>query len=139
VEERDIEDLYEMLREFISIPNACIHARPLPPFEESKKYVMKYLNDNENHEYDKWYIVADEDNTTFGSVYITKKNYINYQILKPYQGKGIGILAVKLLMESNPRKRYFAVIHQKNEKSLNLIKNLGFSPKAIVFEKIIEE
>jgi len=139
VEESDIKLLYEMLREFMSISNTSINNRPFPSYEESKKFVLKYLYDNENHEYDKWYIVIDECGTAVGNVYITDKNYVSYHILKLYCGKGIGIHAVRLLMKSNPRNRYFAVIHEKNEKSLNLIKKLGFHPKAIVFEKIIEE
>jgi len=134
----DIPILYEMLREFREIPNACIHQRPLPSFEESKKYVTKYLYQNEDHELDRWYIVTDSRGTTLGSVNITKKNYINYQILIPFQEKGLGTRAVELLIKENPRERYFASIHQKNEKSQNLSKRLGFKPKALIFEKVMD-
>ena len=66
------------------------------------------------------------------------ENYINYQILLAYQGKSIGTRAVNLLIKENPRERYFATIHQKNEKSQNLSKKLGFKPKGIIFEKIMD-
>lgn len=138
VNEDDIQDLYEMLKEFREIPNACIHERPLPPYENSKKYVMKYLNDNENHELDKWYIVTNIEGTTLGTVNITNKNYINYQILLPYQGKSIGTRSVELLIKENPRERYFTSIHQKNIQSQNLSKKLGFKLKGIIFEKIMD-
>ena len=138
VNEDDILALYEMLREFREIPNACIHERPLPLYEDSKEYVMKYLYDNENHELYKWYIVTNTEGTTLGAVNITNKNYINYQILLAYQGKSIGTRAVNLLIKENPRERYFASIHQKNEKSQNLSKKLGFKPKGIIFEKIMD-
>jgi len=138
VTESDIPILYEMLKEFREIPNACIHERPLPPFEDSKKYVMKYLYDNENHELDKWYVVIDAQGKTVGAVNITNKNYVNYQILLPFQGMGIGTRAVELLMQENPRNRYFIAVHQKNEKSQNLSKKLGFKPKGLIFEKIMD-
>jgi len=138
VNENDIPALYEMLKEFREIPNACIHERPLPPYEDSKKYVMKYIHDNENHELDKWYIVTDAEDKTLGSVNINNKNYINYQILLPFQGKGIGTRSVDLLIQENPRSRYFTSIHQKNEKSQNLSKKLGFKPKALIFEKVMD-
>ena len=138
VNEADILALYEMLKEFREIPYACIHKRPLPPYEDSKKYVMKYLYDNENHELDKWYIVTNTEETTLGTVNITNKNYINYQILLSYQGNGIATKAVDLLIKENPREIYFTSVHQKNKRSQNLNKKFGFKPKAIIFEKIMD-
>lgn len=127
-----------MLKEFREIPNACIHERPLPPFKDSKKYVMKYLNDNENHELDKWYIVTNNEEEILGSVNITNKNYVNYQIFIQYLEKGIGTKAVDLLIQENPRSRYFTIIHQKNKRSQNVSKKLGFKQKGILFEKIMD-
>ncbi len=138
VNENDISALYDMLKEFRKIPNACIHERPLPSYEDSKKYVMKYLDDNQNHELDKWYIVTNSEEKILGSVNITNKNYINYQILIPFFGQGIGTRSVDLLMQENPRPRYFTIIHQKNEKSQSLSKKLGFTPKGVLFEKIMD-
>ena len=139
VDEKDIPILYEMLKEFYLIPNARIHATPLPPFEHSRKYVMKYLDDNENHEYYKWYLVIDEKENVLGSVYITKKDYLNYQIFNQYQNRGVGQTTVKLLMKENPRDRYFVIVNQKNERSLKLVKKFGFIPKGTIFEKIIKD
>ena len=138
VEERDIPLLYDILKEFLMIPNADVNERPLPPFEESKNFVMKYLFDNENHEYHKWYIVINENDEPMGSVWISKKNYIAYHILPQFRHKGMGQKAIKLLMEANPRKRYFAAVNQKNEASINFIKKFGFQPKGIIFEKITD-
>jgi len=66
VEENDIPILYDMLKEFREIPYACIHERPLPPYDDSKKYVSKFLYDNDNHELDKWYVVIDSENKVLG-------------------------------------------------------------------------
>jgi len=73
VEENDIAVLYEMLKEMLTALNASVNERPLPSYEDSKKYVMKYLQDNENHEIDNWYIIIDENNTVLGSTKISNK------------------------------------------------------------------
>ena len=73
VNERDIPILYEHLREFVETPNASTSGNPLPPYDESKKFIMKYLIDNKNHEYDKWYIVLDENENIVGNVFLNKK------------------------------------------------------------------
>jgi len=138
VGENDIEVLYEMLKEMLTTLNASVNERPLPPYEDSKKYVMKYLHDNENHEIDNWYIIIDENNTVLGSTKISNKNYVSYQVLKKFQNKGLGTSAVKLLMEKHSRDRYFATINRDNDPSMKLIEKLGFKPKATVFEKIVE-
>ena len=79
VEEKDIPILYEQLKEFLETPNASTTGNPLPPFENSKKFVMKYLYENENHEYDQWYMVINNEDKIVGNVYINKKNTIAYQ------------------------------------------------------------
>jgi len=135
VEENDIPILYDMLKEFREIPYACIHERPLPPYDDSKKYVSKFLYDNDNHELDKWYVVIDSENKVLGSVNLSKKNYISYQILIPFQGNGFGKKSVELLIEQNPRDRYFIAVHNNNEISQNLSKTLGFTLKALILEK----
>ena len=81
----------------------------------------------------------DDDKKILGSVKISKKNYISYQILRQFQNMGLGSKAVKMLMELHPRERYFATINQNNESSLKLVKKFGFKPKATVFEKIGEK
>ena len=135
VEEEDIPILYEHLKEFLDTPNASITGNPLPPFEDSKKFVMRYLYENENHEYDKWYMVINDEDEIFGNVYINKKNIIAYQITKKYQKHGFGETSVKLMMKKNPRKVYFAVVNINNEPSIEFIKKLEFKEKAFIFEK----
>ena len=136
--EKDIPILYEMLKEMLSIQYSSVNEKPLPSFEDSKKFVMKYLQDNENHDIDNWYMLEDENGTILGSTKISKSNYISYQILEKFQNKGLGTKAVQLLMEKHPKKRYFATINKENDPSIKLISKLGFHPKATVYEKIIE-
>ena len=133
--EEDVEILFEHLKEFLETPDASTTGNPLPSFENSKQFVMKYLTKNEDHEYDKWYMVINEKEEILGNVYIKKDNTIAYHIIKKYQKQGFGETSVKLLMKENPRKTYFAVVNMKNEPSIQFIKKLKFKEKAFIFEK----
>ena len=83
----------------------------------------------------KRYMITDGDNT-LGFVQILKNNEIGYFLDPKYGGKGIATKAVELLMEKHPADKYFATIHDKNIPSINLVKRLGFNPKATIYEKI---
>ena len=135
VEERDMPILFEHLKEFLETPNASTTGNPLPLFEDSKKFVLKYLYENENHEYDKWYMVINDEDEILGNVYIKKKNIISYHILEKYQKQGFGETSVKLMMKKNPRKTYFAVVNMNNRPSIEFIKKFKFKEKAFIFEK----
>ncbi len=80
VEERDIPILYQHLKEFLLESNSNVSGRPLPKFEDSEKFVLKYLHDNKNHEYDKWYVVLDDNQNIIGNVDIEKKklDFLSY-------------------------------------------------------------
>lgn len=79
-----------------------------------------------------------DDSILYGFVQILENNEIGYFLDDAYRGKGLGTEAVQLLMKLNPRERYFATINDKNEASKKLITNLGFKPKATIYEKIID-
>ena len=136
INENEIVILYEHLKEFLDTLNASTSGNPLPSFEDSEKFVRKYFFDNEHHEYDKWYMVLNEENVIIGNVYITKKNMIAYHILEEYQRQGYGEESIKLLMEYNPREKYFATVNVSTDASIKFIKKLGFFEKGYIFEKI---
>ena len=137
IEESEIELLFEHLKEFLNTHNASTTGNPLPSFEDSEKFVKKYFFDNEHHEYDKWYMVLNEENTIIGNVCITKKNMIGYHILEEYQRQGYGEESIKLLMEHNPREKYIATVNVSNDASIKFIKKFGFVEKGYIFEKVI--
>ena len=139
IKKNEISILYDHLKEFLDTPNASTTGSHLPKFENSERFVKKYFFENENHEYDKWYMVLNEEDVIIGNVYITKKNMIAYHILKQYQQKGYGEKSIMLLMKENPRDKYFATINIKNEPSIKFIKKLGFFEKGYIFEKIIQD
>ncbi len=135
VREDEISILYEHLKEFLETENASTTGNPLPKFEDSEKFVKGYIFDNRNHEYEKWYMVLDSQEDIIGNVYITKKNMIAYHILRKYQRKGYGEKAISLLMQENPREKYFATVNINNTPSINFIKKFGFVEKGYIFEK----
>jgi len=135
VREEEISILYEHLKEFLKTENASTTGNPLPKFEDSERFVKKYLFNNENHEYDNWYIVLNSQNEIVGNVCISKKDMVSYHILKKYQGLGFGEKAVSLLIKENPREKYFATVNINNTPSINFIKKFGFVKKGYIFEK----
>ena len=139
VEEKDIPILYEHLKEFLETPNASTTGNPLPAFADSENFVKKYLFENKHHEYDKWYMVLNDNDEIIGNVFIDKKNTIAYHILENFQKNGYGEKAVELLMEKNPRKVYFAVVNVNNGPSIEFIKKLNFKEKGFIFEKVVND
>lgn len=137
IQEDEIGILFEHLKEFLNTPNASTSGNPLPQFEDSEKFVKEYFYDNKHHEYDKWYMVLNEDDKIIGNVYITKKNMIAYHILKDFQRQGYGKESIKLLMKQNPRKKYFVTVNVNNDASIGFIKKFGFVEKGYIFEKVI--
>lgn len=135
VRKADIPILYEMLKLNVKTPNASVSGNSLPPFKKSEKFVTKYLEDNENHEYYKWYVIL-FGKEIVGNIFISKNNQIGYLVLKEFQGRGFAQKALRLVMEKNPRKRYFLTINMKNQASLKIAEKFHFKEKAIIFEKL---
>lgn len=126
----DYHFVYELVDRFLKTGLSVTFLK-LPDYEEFVK--TYFVNDY------KRYIITSENNDKLGFVVITKSDEIGYFLSPEYEGKGIALDAVKQLMELNPRKRYFATIHNKNKRSINLIKKLGFYPKGTIYEGIINK
>ena len=117
VNDNDIEFLYEMLKERESYQN--ISHQKMPTFKKHTSFVK-------SKPYSKWYIVYLEKNK-IGSIYLSKNNEIGIFLKKAYNKKGFGSLALKLLFNKNPRKKYYANINPKNSKSIKFFKENGFN------------
>ena len=130
IKEIDYPFVYEIIKNFIKT-NLSVTFLELPDYEEFKK--TYFLNDF------KRYIITNENAEDLGFVVITKGDEIGYFLKTECQNRGIAVEAVRMTMELNPRKRYFATIHNENKRSINLAAKLGFKPKGTIYEKIIEE
>ena len=122
--EEDKKFIYNLIEQFLKT-NLSITFLTMPSFDDFFKIKIKRR------------MVTYEEKTV-GFVQMLENGEVGYFIDPSYQGKGIATKAVELLMDENPRERYFASINNDNIASIDLVKRLGFHPKATVFEKIIE-
>jgi RimJ/RimL family protein N-acetyltransferase len=127
----DAKFLFDLLKERDSRAN--ISHKKMPTFTSHVKFI-------ESKPYKKWYIIyikenIDENKKKIGSIYLSKNNEIGIFILKKYQRKNVGNLALSELMKCNKQKRYLANVSPKNKKSLQFFKNNGFKLIQYTFEK----
>ena len=116
VNKADLKFLFEMLDE--REKNVNISHRAMPTFEQHKKFVL-------SKPYSKWYIIVQNKNK-IGSIYLSKQDEIGIFLKKKLYNEGIGTIALKLIREKNPRKRYLANINPKNKKSIQFFKKNNF-------------
>jgi RimJ/RimL family protein N-acetyltransferase len=106
--------LYDLLKERNS--NVNISHKKMPSYSQHVKFVM-------SKPYSKWYIIQQNDQS-IGSIYLSKQNEIGIFLIKTMHRKKIGQIALKMMMEKHPRKRFLANINPKNKKSIKFfIKN----------------
>lgn len=123
----DYQFIYKLVSEFLKTDLSVTFLK-MPSYEEFEK--TYFLNDY------KRYLITNVNGDKMGFVVITKDDEVGFFLSPKYQRKGIAVEAVRMLMELNPRERYFATIHNENQNSINLITKLGFKPKGIIFEWI---
>jgi len=123
----DYQFVYKLVSDFLKTDLSVTFLK-MPSYEEFEK--TYFLNDY------KRYLITNVNGDKMGFVVITKDDEFGYFLSPKYQRKGIAVEAVRMLMELNPRERYFATIHNKNQSSINLITKLGFKPKGMIFEWI---
>jgi len=127
ITENDYRFVYDLIDRFLKTDLSVIFLK-LPDYE---KFVKTFFENDYNR-----YVITNKNNEKLGFVVIRKNDEIGYFLSPEYEGKGIALQAVKLLLELNPRERYFATIHNKNRRSINLITKLGFYPKGTIYESV---
>ena len=83
--------------------------------------------------YSKWYVILYGTNKA-GSIYLTSQNEIGIFIKKSFQNKQIANIALRNLIQKNPKKRYLANVNPKNKKSISFFKKNGFKLIQYTFE-----
>jgi len=74
-----------------------------------------------------------------GSVYLSKQNEIGIFLKKGLQGKGIGSIAMMLIIVKNPRDRFLANISPKNRESIKFFKKNGFTLIQHTYELMMKQ
>lgn len=121
---KDHKFIYNLITEFLKMDLSVTFLK-MPSFEEFFKNKIDRF-------------VITDGTQLYGFVQILDNNEIGYFLDEKFRSRGLGSEAVELLMKLMPRKRYFATINNKNEPSKKLVTKLGFKPKAIIYEKIID-
>ena len=101
----DYRFLYNLLKE--RDPLANISHKKMPSYHEHVLFVS-------SKPYSKWYVILYGANKV-GSIYITTQNEIGIFIKKSFQDKQIGDIALRKLIQKNPKKRYLANVNPKNK------------------------
>lgn len=119
--------LYDLLKD--RDPAANISHRELPPF-------FKHLEFINSRPYTVWNIIErielDPTGTggcttaPIGSAYLTDRDEVGLFLSGGLQGLGYGRKALKMFMEQNPRKAYYANISPRNDLSRSFFSALGF-------------
>ncbi len=129
VNSSDLEFLYDLLKE--RLPKTFISHKKMPTYEEHVSFVK-------SRPYSKWYVIKIGARKA-GSIYLTKQNEVGIFLKKGLQQKGIGTLALEILMEKNPNLRYLANISPKNKESIRFFKKNGFKLIQYTYELIGSE
>lgn len=116
IDESDHNFLYTLLEN--RNPDANISHKSMPDFDEHIKFVL-------SEPYSIWCVILINDKKS-GSIYLSKQDEIGIFLLNEVRGKGVGNIALQLLMEKNPRKRYLANVSPKNTKSSEFFKKNNF-------------
>ena len=124
VSKSDYRFLYDLLME--RNPRANISHKKMPVYNKHVSFVSA-------KPYSKWYVIFYGVNKA-GSIYLTSQNEIGIFIKKSFQNKQIGNIALRKLIQKNPKKRYLANVNPKNKKSICFFKNNGFKLIQYTFE-----
>lgn len=129
VSKDDHKFLYELFQE--REPKTSIIKRKPLTYE-------KHVNFVKSKPYSKWYIIL-KNNRKVGTIYLAKNNDIGIFLKKGIQKKGIGSVALKILIKKNPRKKYHAKINPKNKESLKFFTKNSFELVQYTLELKIEK
>jgi len=116
ISEQDIDLLYEILEE--RKPEESITHIKKTTYEEHVIFVK-------SKPYSVWYMI-NQDDEKVGTIYLSQQDEVGIFIKKDFQKKGVGIMALELLIKKNPRKKFFANVNPKNFKSVQFFENFGF-------------
>ena len=124
VSKSDYRFLYNLLMERDARAN--ISHKKMPTYSKHVLFVSA-------KPYSKWYVIWYRVNKV-GSIYLTAQNEVGIFIKKSFQNKQIGDIALRKLIQKNPKKRYLANINPKNKKSIHFFKRNGFKLIQQTFE-----
>ena len=124
VSKSDYRFLYNLLMERDARAN--ISHKKIPTYNKHVAFVSA-------KPYSKWYVILYDTNKA-GSIYLSSQNEIGIFIKKSFQGKQLENIALRKMIQKNPKKRYLANVSPQNKKSIRFFKNDGFKLIQHTFE-----
>jgi len=124
VSKSDYRFLYNLLMERDARAN--ISHKKMPTYNKHVAFVSA-------KPYSKWYVILYDTNKA-GSIYLSSQNEIGIFIKKSFQGKQLENIALRKMIQKNPKKRYLANVSPQNKKSIRFFKNNGFKLIQHTFE-----
>ena len=124
VSKSDYRFLYNLLMERDARAN--ISHKKIPTYNKHVAFVSA-------KPYSKWYVILYDTNKA-GSIYLSSQNEIGIFIKKSFQGKQLENIALRKMIQKNPKKRYLANVSPQNKKSIHFFKNNGFKLIQHTFE-----
>jgi len=124
VSKSDYRFLYNLLMERDARAN--ISHKKMPTYNKHVAFVSA-------KPYSKWYVILYDTNKA-GSIYLSSQNEIGIFIKKSFQGKQLENIALRKMIQKNPKKRYLANVSPQNKKSMRFFKNNGFKLIQYTFE-----
>lgn len=116
-EEGRLGVLYELLSE--RTPEQSISHKGMPTLTEHKQFV-------ERHPYSVWFfIVGDDNDTIYGSLYLTVDREIGIAVFKDAREQGVGSDAIKELFKIH-KGPFYANINPENKQSMDFFEGKGF-------------
>ena len=124
VSKSDYRFLYNLLMERDA--GANISHKKIPTYNKHVAFVSA-------KPYSKWYVILYNTNKA-GSIYLSSQNEIGIFIKKSFQSKQLENIALRKMIQKNPKKRYLANVSPQNKKSIRFFKNDGFKLIQYTFE-----
>jgi RimJ/RimL family protein N-acetyltransferase len=106
--------------------SASISHKAMPSWDGHVRFV-------ESKPYQAWYFI--EDIGTVGACYLSKQDEIGVAVFKEYQGKNYGPWAIEALMLKHGKRRYLANVSPRNDRSMEMFRNLGFTKIQVTYER----
>jgi len=124
-----IKFLYDLLKERLDSPDENISHTKMPTWEEHLAFIGK-------QPYNEWYVIVNLESPQdcIGSTYISYKEEIGIHISQAYQGRGYGPTVLQTIIDSLPKRCYYANINPKNNRSKRLFERFGFEPVQITYK-----
>lgn len=100
--------MYDLLKERLDNPDENISHTKMPTWEEHLAFIGK-------QPYNEWYVIVNLESPQdcIGSIYISYKEEIGIHISQGHQGKGYGPIVLQTVIDSLPKRCYYANINPK--------------------------